>query len=336
VVHLDEVTRSDFIGDISTLFDFLGTKQFKKSATQGDTGGSTATTNATPVKEDTAGSNQEDTAGSNQEDTAESSNIIKSTDSSTPIDDKGTSSDILFDLAKPSTTPITPVIQPVNPITTTTQPENHPDSSDSYSILDTQQPGTIQLPEFKIETTDGNKITELEYTSNLYIICTANNTISADNTYDTTPLNDQAFKDRFHEYLIYGVLESFTTPDKSQKDTNSTNETESTNPSTTTSDTIISTDFFNHVCPKDSNLTLVTLLETLYTISKDKQGICKDISTRQLIRVLRGEIEEFTVTTKFNDLSSEDQLKLCEKLNTSDDLIKALKDYQKDQQNQLN
>jgi MoxR-like ATPase len=60
----------------------------------------------------------------------------------------------------------------------------------------------VQLPDY---TEDRGVI---RYSDNLFIICTANSAISGGKRYETTPLKDPAFLDRFTRYEIVGILEN--------------------------------------------------------------------------------------------------------------------------------
>jgi hypothetical protein len=91
------------------------------------------------------------------------------------------------------------------------------DLSPVFDFLSEKGKSTLKLPVFdkrkfvpteKVKDIKETEKDTIKYAPNIYIICTANSAVASGRRYDTTPLVDSAFQDRFKKHEVIGVLKN--------------------------------------------------------------------------------------------------------------------------------
>jgi energy-coupling factor transporter ATP-binding protein EcfA2 len=186
------------------------------------------------------------------------------------------------------------------------------DLSSVFDFLSTKGKSTLKLPDFKKEyalpSREEREIKEVKgrpdtvtYVNNLYIVCTANTASTSGKRYETTPLTDSAFQDRFKKVDVVGVLENDE----------------------------IFTKFKNNCLAEDKNPALSEFLDKLFKAFNDVEGDIKnkresnkntmvdelkrDISTRKLLEAIEENISSYSIKDLCDELDIEDE-RVIEKL----------------------
>lgn len=185
------------------------------------------------------------------------------------------------------------------------------DLSSVFDFLSTKGKSTLKLPDFdkqdvlpKDTKVQGMPDT-VTYVSNLYIVCTANTTSTSGKRYETTPLTDSAFLDRFKKVAVIGVLENKEIFEKFKKSclVNDKNEDKNTVLSTFLDKLFEAFNAVEEDIKDQSKSNKNTMVDELK----------RDISTRKLLEAIDKDLSSYSIKDLCDEFDIEDE-RVIEKL----------------------